>query len=346
LRESSTTFQTTVSVVVPVYSGVNYLEELVYSCHKLREAWSGCSAPICLQEVIFVNDNAIDGSPRMLQGLSSKFSWIKVIHLSRNFGQHPATIAGILNTTGDWVVTMDEDLQHSPTTIPAMLKAAVYESMDIVYAGPSGSVHSQKYRNLTSQVVKVIVGVLAGDRTTTKFNSFRLIRGQIARAASAMCGPETYFDVALSWFSKRVAVLQTDMQDRRSIEGEESSGYTLRKLLSHTRRLVLSSRIKHLRLGGYVGLTAMFFGISFAAYVVFREITHPGEFGAVGWASLIVTVLIFNGMLAAMLAVILEYLSVLTLREQGRPVFFIVDRSKDEKLLLYFKSSGGSLNQS
>ena len=104
------------SIVIPVYKGDKYLSKLIESIANLRFILNKKNAPINIIEVIFVNDSAIDQSKIILDNLSSKYNWIQTIELSKNFGQHAATIAGICHTQGDWVVTLDEDLQHANPT--------------------------------------------------------------------------------------------------------------------------------------------------------------------------------------------------------------------------------------
>lgn len=327
-----------VSLVVPVYSGGSYLSRLLASIARVREIWEKDAAPLHLEEVIFVVDDAIDDSVQVLADLSNGCTWMRVLHLSRNFGQHPATIAGILHTCGDWVVTLDEDLQHPPEYIAPMLNVAVSRQLDIVYAHAADGVHESALRDLGSRSMKFLTGVLAGDMTVTKFSSFRVIRGSIARAASCVCGHETYFDIALSWFSCRMDVLVLQIKDQRFIESKKS-GYSLRKLLSHARRLVMSTRVKALRIGGYLGFAAMLFGFTFAAYVALNEFFFPGAFAARGWSSLIVSNMVFGGMTLFLLSVALEYLSILVLRAQGKPAFFVIDRSGDAAIASYFREA-------
>lgn len=327
-----------ISVVVPVYSGADYLAELVASIAQLRESWISDAAPLHLEEVVFVNDDSVDESAAVLNTLSEGRVWMRVLHLSRNFGQHPATIAGILHTRGDWVITLDEDLQHPPEFIPAMLRVAVTGQLDIVYAHALEGVHENAIRDLGSHLIKRAIGVLAGDMSVSNFSSFRVIRGAIARSASQVCGHETYFDIALSWYSRRVGSLIVRIKDRRFIDGKKS-GYSISKLMSHARRLIMSSRIKALRIGGYLGLLAMFFGFAFAAYVAVTEFLYPGAFMARGWSSLIISNMVFGGMTLFLISAILEYLSILVLRAQGKPTFFVVDRSGDAVVSSYLRKS-------
>lgn len=325
-----------ISLVIPVYSGAPYLHELMIAITNLRNVWRQDDAPLHLEEVIFVNDDAIDDSARVLDELSETYTWIRVLYLSRNFGQHPATIAGILHTCGDWVITLDEDLQHPPENIPPMLHVAVSNQLDIVYAKGIEAVHENSIRDTGSRFMKWATGILAGDMGVLNFSSFRVIRGSIARSASSVCGHETYFDVALSWFSRRTATLSINLKDRRFIEGKKS-GYSFRKLLSHARRLIMSNRVTALRIGGYIGVLSLIFGFSFATYVAVKEFFFPGSFGARGWGSLIVSNMVFGGMILFLISAVLEYLSILVLRAQGKPTFFVIDRSRDAEIAAYLK---------
>jgi hypothetical protein len=325
-----------VSVVVPVYAGANFLDELAERLDHIRTTWAADEAPVGLAEVIFVDDEAVDDSPSMLDRLAAESPWIRVLRLSRNYGQHPATIAGILYSSGDWVVTLDEDLQHPPEKLEPMLRLAVSQGLDVVYASPQGAIHESAIRDLGSVLFKRLIGLLAGDRNVALFNSFRVIRGSIARAASSVCGHETYFDVALSWFTRRVGTLAIEMKDHRVIGGAES-GYSIRRLLSHARRLLMSTQVKMLRGGALVGVVTMAAGFVFAGVIIAKELLAPGSFGPKGWGSLMVANMVFGGMALFLISAALEYLSVLVLRAQGKPVFFAVDRTSDSRVAHYLE---------
>jgi polyisoprenyl-phosphate glycosyltransferase len=327
--------KSTVSVVVPVYSGANYLAALTTQVAAIRERWSSDDAPLCLQELIFVDDAAIDASPAVIEELSNSYPWVRILHLSRNFGQHPATIAGLLHSAGDWVVTLDEDLQHPPERIEAMLEHAVVAGLDIVYAQPQTVTHESLLRDLGSRMLKRTVGLIAGNRHVQSFNSYRVLRGSIARGAASVCGYETYFDIALSWFSTRVGTLPMHLKDVRLIQGGRS-GYSFFRLLSHARRLLMSTQVKWLRSAALLGAIATLVGFGLAGAILIRELLAPGSFGTRGWGSLMIVVLVIGGTGLLLSSALLEYVSMLALRAQGKPVFFTVDRSADVRIATYF----------
>lgn len=323
----------TVSVVVPVYSGAEYLAALIEEIARVRTGWSDSAAPLRLVEVILVDDAAVDSSPEIADGLAAE--WVKVIHLARNFGQHPATIAGILQSSGDWIVTLDEDLQHPPVRIEDMLRIAVRGGHDIVYANPHGPVHRSLMRDFSSRLYKRLMQSATGNSQIASFNSFRLVRGSIARAASSICGHDTYFDVSLSWFTQRVTALPMDLQDRRYIR-TKGSGYNFSKLVSHARRMMMSSGVRVLRSAGLLGLLFVAISIVGGLGLVLHHFYVPKSTLVRGWSSLIVAVVFCSGFIIFLLGIVLEYLALLVLHAHGKPIFFIADRRSDAILIDYF----------
>ena len=175
-----------------------------------------------------------------------------MITLSRNYGQHPATVAGISYSSGDWVVTLDEDLQHDPKHILDMLKLCVEHDADIVYAKSKEWVHKPAFRGLSSRCAKALVSYMTNNPNTRHFNSFRLMRGTIARTAASISSHESFYDIVLSWYSDRVIPFQAQVVDQRYVE-DGASGYTLHKLLSHARKLIMMSDVKVLCGVGLIG---------------------------------------------------------------------------------------------
>ncbi len=326
------------SAVIPVYCGAEYLNKLVEELNSIRVKWENENAPIALIESIFVIDEAIDTSAEILESLADEHGWITVLHLSRNFGQHPATAAGILHTSGDWVVTLDEDLQHHPLKIEQMLHKAATHSIDIVYACPNQAVHENILRDYGSRIYKKLMSYIAGNENIQIFNSFRLIRGSIARATSSVCGHDTYFDIALSWFTQRVGTVPMDLKDDRIIQSGKS-GYNIRKLISHARRMMVSTHTKLLRLGALLGGTALISSFAYGAWLLYLELVLNLKSGVRGWSSLILAIIFFGGISIFMIGILLEYIAVILLHTQGKPTFFIVDRRSDAFLLEWFKGS-------
>ena len=326
------------SIVVPVYSGAQYLENLLLEVKKVREKWEKGSIPCRVTELIFVDDDSKDDSSTVLKSLSNT-EWVHVVTLAKNYGQHAATNAGISYTSGDWVVTLDEDLQHHPEHIEAMLKVAVENSADIVYANSTTAVHNSWFRDLSSRYYKKLMTTLTKNKHISNFNSYRLIRGSVARSAAAVSSHDGYLDIVLSWFTNKVEVYKLTMIDQRFTETGQS-GYNLSRLLSHARRLIMTSDAKLLRFAAVFGLAILVFCVFSAQYVIFSKLFFPESIGATGWTSQIVTTLFIGSGLAITLSIIAEYLAVIVQHVHGKPTYSIVDRSTDTVLIEFFQGDG------
>jgi len=325
-----------ISVVVPVYAGREYLDKLYDEVLAVRQEWSEKSYPMQICELIFVDDGSSDGSEEVLRQLESH-DWIKVITMSRNYGQHPATIAGISYSTGDWVFTIDEDLQHKPAAFFGMLRECILQKCDILYAKPQSWVHKSVFRDVSSRFVKWLMARLAKNPNIQNFNSFRLIRGSIARTAAASSGHESFYDIVLGWQSTRVTTLEIDMEDMRYTQ-EKKSGYNFRKLLSHSRKLIMTSDARILRLFGLVALISVAFCLAFSGFVLIQKILFPTFIAAPGWASMMVALLMTTSVISTILSIISEYIATIVQHINGKPSFCIVDRSTDEELRAFFTS--------
>lgn len=324
-----------ISTVTPVYSGEAYLRSLVESLSAIRKEWNQAGYPFQLEESIFVDDNAVDGSAAVLEALALEHPWVRVISNSRNFGQHPATIAGILHSSGDWIVTLDEDLQHDPVHIIRMLEPAVKRRLDVVYARPLAAVHQSRLRDLGSVCLKRLLVLLTGNKNIRHFNSFRLLRGGVARSAASVCSHDTYYDIALTWFTNRMDSIIVPMKDQRFIQNG-ASGYSIARLISHARRMIISSQTKILRLGALVGFVVMGVDLVFGLWIFFQNLFQTQSTVPRGWASLFIVSLFFGGLSISMLSIILEYLTGVVLHIQGKPTFFVVDRSSDPGAAQFF----------
>jgi glycosyltransferase involved in cell wall biosynthesis len=324
-----------ISIVIPVYAGEQYLSELVGEIAKVRKEWEDRAAPVRILEAIFADDGSTDGSVQLIRQLQRDNNWVRLVPLSRNFGQHAATVAGVLHTSGDWVVTLDEDLQHPPSYILRLLRQAVQNKQDIVYVSPQTAVHQSKFRDWSSVGYKRLIGWLSGNPTVSLYNSFRLVRGTIARAAASVASHETYFDVALGWFSTRITSVVLPLIDLRYSQSKKS-GYNLFSLLRHARRLFVTSEIKALRFGGFIGLAAMVASLLLTPYVIFSKQWESVR----GWSSLILSIAFFGGVGCLLAGILIEYVTVLLIGSQGKPTFFVVDREQDDVLAAWFNEQG------
>lgn len=306
-----------ISLVIPVYKGEKTLPVLIAEIARLaKPATTPAGNSYMVSEVLLVHDCGPDRSDLTIQSLAAEYPFVHPVWLSRNSGQHPATMAGMASATGAWVGTLDEDGQQNPADIGAMLDLALSKSLQVVYAQPANSPPHGWLRNTASKTAKAISTRLLGNRSIGNFNSFRLMEGEIARTLAAYCGNGVYLDVGLTWVAGRIGHCQVQLRH----ELDRPSGYSYVRLLGHFWHLVITSGTRPLRLITILGFLSVLLAVALAAYAIYAKL-----YGAnvQGWASLLIVVSFFSGSILMALGVIAEYLAVTLGIVMGKPLYVI-----------------------
>ncbi len=317
--ESTRAPRATISVVIPVYAGESTLAGVVDELRThLGLQSTPAGRPFEITEVVLVHDSGPDGSAAVMTDLAARYPQVRCVWLSRNFGQHAATLAGIAASTGEWVVTMDEDGQHDPAAIGVFLDAALDAGCHVVYADFTNKRRHGVVRDAASTTAKRMVATVFQTPDSSKFQSFRLIDGWLARGVAARATPGVYIDVALTWVTTHSTTAPTRL---RVVEGRESS-YSPRRLLAYFWRMVLTSGTRPLRLVSVAGALSAVAGLGFALFIVISALA--GNTDEAGWASLMTVTLVGVGMVLFSLGIVAEYLGVMLGVSMGRPAYFTV----------------------
>ena len=317
-----------VSVVIPIFQAEHRLASVVEDLAPLTgHGVSPGGVPFRVVEVLLVHDCGPDDSARVLREMQARHPFVRAIWLSRNFGQHAATLAGMSSSGGDWIVTMDEDGQHDPAYIGSMLDVALDQQASVVYARPTNAAPHGGVRNVASRGAKRMVTALSGGADASAFHSYRLVLGEVGRSVAAYAGAGVYLDIALGWVAGTVATAPVELRQ----EGAgRTSGYSARSLVSHFWRMVLTGGTRGLRAVSVLGALFALVGLLIAAFVVYRQIVHPAP--AEGWTSLIVVMLISTGAILFSLGVIAEYVGVAVNMAMGKPLYLITQDPADGPL--------------
>lgn len=296
------------SVVVPVYRGEATLRALA---ERVERTLSAGSLPF---ELVFVDDCSPDGSRGVIQGLAAEKPWIRGLHLMRNYGQHNAILAGIRHARYDRVVTLDDDLQHPPEAIPALL-AKLDEGFDVVYGSPVKEYHGV-FRDFSSVATKALLKHVLGIAVAREVASFRAFRTELRAAFADYHSPAVFIDVLLTWATTSFASVPVQHET-----GGGTSSYTFSKLLLHTINMVTSFSTLPLRIASLIGVSAILLGLVLLAYFTleFLFVGIPVR----GFATLASLIIVFSGTQLLSLGILGEYLARMYLRSMGRPPYVV-----------------------
>ena len=162
-----------ISIIVPVYQVEKYLNECIDSI--LAQTFTDF-------ELILVDDGSKDRSYQIMEKLRQKDPRVKIIQMARNFGQHPALLCGFSHAEGDFIITMDDDLQHPPEEIPKLINTIrERDDVDVIIASYECRKHGP-IRRLGTKVSVWATSKMLGKDPNLQITSFRLIRRFLVEA--------------------------------------------------------------------------------------------------------------------------------------------------------------------
>lgn len=159
------------SIVIPVYNGENSLEQLYKKTYtelvKLQKDY----------EFIFIDDNSVDNSFKIIEKICQLDENVVGIRLNKNYGQQNAVFCGLEYSRGDYIINMDDDLQHNPIYIEEMYNK-LSEGYDIVYGVTKVKYH-KRYRNFGSKLTNQLFNFLLKKPTNKRVSSYRIMKKEL-----------------------------------------------------------------------------------------------------------------------------------------------------------------------
>ena len=309
-----------VSVVIPVYNEEESLPRLI---DRLRPVMDGLKRPY---EVVFVDDGSRDRSLDLLKKTVDEWPKVKVVELTRNYGQHAAVFSGFSVSEGEIVVTMDADLQNPPEEIPKLLRAMEEGDYDVV-----GTVRRDRrdslFRTLPSRVVNMVVRRMIKVDMKDWGCMLRAYRRDVVERMSACHEQSTFIPALAAYFAKRVTEIEVAHEERRA----GVSHYSLRKLIDLQFDLVSSFSDFPLKLIMYAGIVMAVLGISFGGVLGVARLVYGAKWAAEGVFTLFAVLFAFVGFQFFALGVMGEYIGRIYREVRRRPEFVIERVYRSEK---------------
>jgi len=299
------------SVVIPVYGSAAILPELARRLQEVLEVTYGAGS----FEVVMVEDCGPDHAWQVIVKLAASRPWLRAIQLRKNAGQHNAIMAGLRQARGRFIVTMDDDLQHDPEDIPRLV-ATLEAGYDLCYAQFEDRQHAL-WKRLGSRFNDVVASRLLRKPKGLYLSPFRAVRRAIRDEALRYEGPFVYVDGLLLQSTNNIATIQAQHHAR----SDGQSGYSLRKSISLWLQMATSFSVTPLRFVSIAGIAASCIGFLRAVVVFVSKLMSPGL--PVGWASLIIAVLMMGGLQLLALGAIGEYVGRVLLSLNRRPQYVV-----------------------
>lgn len=307
-----------VSLVIPVYNSAETVAGVV---QEIDAAFSDAD-----YEVVLINDGSTDSSETACCTLADRAQGrVVYLHLTRNFGEHNAVMAGLNHARGQYVAVLDDDGQNPPAEARRMLDHAIMHKLDVVYGGCHRKQHSW-FRNFGSLLNDRMANVMLGKPRELYLSSFKVVSHFMVDQITRYRGPFPYIDGLIYRTTRNIG--QIEVEHRAREKGR--SGYTLLKLIALWLNMFLGFSIMPLRIATLLGLAAssisalLLVGIVIDKLWIAPELTH-------GIPTILALTVFFAGVQLVVLGTVGEYVGRVFLEQNGRPQFVVRYEIRNER---------------
>lgn len=318
MREITNMSKLKVSIVIPVFNGEQSIgrltNELIDTLGNLYDL-----------EIVLVNDNSPDNSEAICISLYKEHPWIvRFYSLARNVGEHNAVMAGLNQVSGEYIAIMDDDFQNPISELVKLLDYATRNDCDVTYTYYKKKQHSL-FRNLGSWFNDKVANFMLDKPKDLYLSSFKVMNRFIVGEIIKYELPYPYIDGLILRTTDKIATIAVDHHERRA----GRSGYTLRKLIRLWLNMFTNFSILPLRISFIFGILTSTLGLVFAALTLIEKFSNPNM--PIGYASVIIAVLIFAGIQLVSVGVIGEYVGRIFLSQNRKPQYTIRKRFEKGK---------------
>lgn len=276
-------------------------------------------------EIIFINDGSKDKTLEIIRDLAKKDKKIRYVSFSRNFGKEAAMLAGLRASKGDFVTTMDVDLQDPPSLLSEMYKGIVEEGYDCV-ATKSTSRHGYSFiRKIFTSLFYKIIGSMSKTEMVAGARDYRLMTRQMVDAVLSMSEYNRYSKGIFSFVGFDTKWIEYENQER--VAG--TTKWNFWKLLKYAVDGIVGFSTAPLIFASYIGLLFCFIAFIMIIFIIIRTIIWSDP--VAGWPSLVCIVFFVGGINLFCTGIIGEYLAKTYLETKKRPIYIVKETESEIK---------------
>ena len=306
------------SVVVPIFNEEAVLPLLVERLRPVADAWG------VTYEVLCVDDGSTDATPVLLQRLRREWPQVRVVRLRANAGHQAAISAGLARARGDWVATIDADLQDPPEVLGQMLALARTDGVDVVYGVRADRASDTAFKRLSARAFYRSIRALSSVDAQMDAGDFRLMSRATVDAVNAL--PEHHR--VLRFVVPALGFPSASVPYTRAVRAAGESKYPLGKMIRLSVDSLTGFSVAPLRFATWLGLLGGLAAIGVLVYAVIAMLlgnTLPG------WTSTVVIVAAVGAVQLLAVGILGEYVGRMYAVLQGRPTYFIAHDSLDDR---------------
>ena len=297
------------SVVIPVYNSGEWMDELIAAIQKVMDTLDG------KYEIVMVND----GSPKLdtwdiMLSMCEKYKHMKMINLQYNSGQLNALLCAMKNSSGKYVITMDDDFQHSPDEIPKLVAKIKETNCDCVIANYAHKEHNG-FRKLGSKFANFLSHKIYKKPKNITSNSFRIMKRDLAVALTSYRGKFPQIGPMIFSLTRNIDVVTIEHNERNY----GKSGYSVGHLITETMNIIINGSTFPIDFMAIFGFIVS--GISFVIAFVYFILYIVGSTTVPGFTAQILATSFFSGVITFSIGIVGKYIGKIVKESSGFPPY-------------------------
>lgn len=309
-----------ISVVVPCYNEEPALGKFYEAIDKVSHEMSEVDF-----EFVFVDDGSRDGTMREIERLRREDKRVRFVSFSRNFGKEAALLAGLDYAKGDYVATMDADLQDPPSLLPEMYAAVASGKYDCAGARRVSRKGEPPVRSFFAHIYYWMINKLSKVEMVEGVRDFRLMTRQMVNAVLSMPEYNRYSKGIFSFVGFRVKWVEFEHVDRAAGETK----WSFWKLFVYGIEAICAFSTVPLVMAAVLGVLFCLIAFIMVIVIIWKTLVFGDPVG--GWPSMICAILMMGGLQLLALGVIGQYLAKTYLETKRRPIYIVARTEKQEE---------------
>lgn len=300
------------SIVVPCYNEAQVIEIFYKTITKELQKISSIDS-----EIIFIDDGSYDDTLKIIKEISKYHKEVRYISLSRNFGKESAMYAGMQNSTGDYVVIMDADLQDPPSLIPEMLHAIESEGFDCVGSRRVNRKGEPPIRSFCARVFYKFINKMSDADIVDGARDFQMMTRKVVDAILSMKEYNRFSKGIFGWIGFKKKWLEYENIERAAGETK----WSFWKLFVYAIQGIIAFSTTPLVVSSVCGIMCCVLAVIMLIFIFVKTLVLGDPTS--GWPSLVCIILLLSGIQMFFIGILGQYLAKTYLETKSRPIYII-----------------------
>lgn len=312
------------TVVVPAFNEQEsiplFYREIIKESVSLKEKWSDMD-----MEILFVDDGSKDDTLNVIRSLRAEDKRVRYVSFSRNFGKEAALFAGLEHAKGDYIVTMDADLQDPPSLLHDMINAVREEGYDSAATRRVTRKGEPPIRSFFARCFYKIINRMSNTDIVDGARDFRIMTRQMAKSILSMREYNRFTKGIYGWIGFKTKWLEYENIER--VAGETK--WSFWKLFKYAIDGIVGFSTAPLSMATYFGIFMAFVAFLLIVFIIVKKLVFGDPTS--GWSSMVCILLMLSGIQMFCMGIIGQYLSKTYLETKRRPIYIAKDTSDEEE---------------